>query len=113
MEERNRLPECEEMVMLVIWASKEDLNLNQVTERANAKFGKDWKIQTVCTFLTRLEKKKYISIYRIGRFSYYHPEVSKDEYRKIVLNNVADMLFEGDYEAVGRFVLGEQEDDLK
>ena len=113
MEERNRLPECEEMIMSVIWSAKEDLNLHQVTERANEKFGKDWKIQTVCTFLTRLEKKEFISIYRIGRYSYYHLEVSKDEYRKIVLENIAAMLFDGDYEAVGKFVLGEQEDDLK
>ena len=113
MEERNRLSECEEMIMSVLWAAKEDLNLHQVTERANEKFSKDWKIQTVCTFLTRLEKKKYISIYRIGRYRYYHPKVSKDEYRKIVLENIAAMRFDGDYEAVGHFVLGEQEDDLK
>lgn len=113
MEEKNRLSECEEMVMSVLWSTKEDLNLNQVTEQVNAKFGKDWKIQTVCTFLTRLEKKEFISIYRIGRYSYYRTEVSKDEYRKIMLENVAAMLFDGDYIAIGYFVLGKQEDDLK
>lgn len=107
MEERNRLSECEEMVMSVLWSAKEDLKLNQVTERANEKFGKDWKIQTVCTFLTRLEKKEFISIYRIGRYSYYRPEVSKDEYRKIVLDEVAERLFEGSYWEMFEFMKGE------
>lgn len=104
MEERNRLPECEEMVMSVLWSSKEDLNLNQVTERANEKFGNDWKIQTVCTFLTRLEKKKVVSIYRVGRFSYYHPEVSKDEYRRVILEEVVANLFDDNFCEMFKFI---------
>ena len=92
MEERNRLPECEEMVMSVLWAAEEDLNLNQITERVNEKFGKDWKIQTVCTFLTRLEKKKFISIYRVGRYSHYHPEITLDDFRKQKLREMQELL---------------------
>ena len=91
--------------------------MHQVTANANAKFGKDWKIQTVATFLTRLEKKKYISIYRVGRYSHYHPEVSKDEYRKIVLEEVVARLFDDNKKAMAECVIGrsltELEDDLK
>ena len=104
MEEKNRLPECEEMVMSVVWASKEDLNLQQVTDHVNAKYGKDWKIQTVATFLTRLEKKKYISIYRVGRYSHYHPEVTLEEYRKQKMEEVRCLLFDGDWYEMAEFI---------
>lgn len=104
MEESNRLPECEEMIMSVIWNDEEDLDLHQVTDITNAKFGKDWKIQTVSTFLTRLEKKKYISIYRIGRYSHYHAEVKRDVYRKIVLEEVAERLFDDDFRKMSKFI---------
>ena len=104
MEEKKNLSECEEMVMTVLWASKQNLDLNQVTERMKIEYGKDWKIQTVATFLTRLEKKRYISIYRVGRYSHYRPEVTLEEYRKQKMEEVRWLLFDGDWYEMAEFI---------
>ena len=104
MEKRERLAECEEMIMSILWSSDEDLDLMTVTAKAKKQFGKEWKIQTVATFMTRLAKKKYISIYRVGRYSHYRPVVSLDEYRNSKLEEVCRTLFEEDIEQMTRFI---------
>lgn len=95
MESREKLAECEEMIMSILWAAEEDLDLMTVTAKAKERFGKEWKLQTVATFMTRLQKKKYLSIYRIGRYSHYHPIVSLDEYRQAKLIEITNLLFDG------------------
>ena len=104
MEKREKLAECEEMIMSILWSSEEDLDLMTVAANAKERFGKEWKLQTVATFMTRLEKKKYIDIYKIGRYSHYHPVVGLDEYRKAKLEEVCGILFEEDLEQMARFV---------
>ena len=60
------ISECEEMIMSVLWKNT-DLNVVEITELLKLRFGKDWKLQTVCTFLTRLKSKGYINIYKTKR----------------------------------------------
>ena len=104
MEKREKLAECEEMIMSILWSSEEDLDLITVTAKAKERFGKEWKLQTVATFMTRMEKKKYISIYRIGRYSHYHPVVSLDEYRNWKLMEVRKMLFDDNQQELEIYV---------
>ena len=104
MEKREKLAECEEMIMSILWSSEEDLDLMTVAANAKERFGKEWKLQTVATFMTRMEKKKYIDIYKIGRYSHYHPVVSLDEYRKVKMEEVGELLFDGDFEKMSEFI---------
>lgn len=91
------LSECEEMIMTVLWSSEEDLDLATVTDQMQKRYKKTWKLQTVATFMTRLEKKKYIDIYRIGRYSHYRPKVKLESYRLWKLEEVGNLLFDGDW----------------
>ena len=104
MEKREKLAECEELIMSILWSSEEDLDLMTVTGKAKERFGKEWKLQTVATFMTRLEKKKYIDIYKIGRYSHYHPIVKLDEYRKEKMEEVCMLLFGGDWKKMMEFL---------
>ncbi|MBR2403877.1 MAG: BlaI/MecI/CopY family transcriptional regulator [Lachnospiraceae bacterium] len=99
----NEISVCERMIMKVLWDSEEDLDLMTVTARVKEEFGKDWKLQTVATFMTRLQKKKYIDIYRIGRYSHYHPLVKKDEFK---MSTVSENIKYFDKGNVGAFVCG-------
>lgn len=81
MMDPNEISVCERMIMKVLWDAEEDLDLMTVTAKVKEEFGKDWKLQTVATFMTRLQKKGYINIYRIGRYSHYHPLVEKEEFK--------------------------------
>lgn len=85
------ISECEEMIMKIIWADEEDLDLATITARANYRFGKSWKLQTVATFMTRLNMKGWIYIYRIGRYSHYHPLVSVEQYREEKMTEFFDL----------------------
>lgn len=76
--------------MKVIWDSEEDLALQDVMDGVNGENGKNWKPQTVSTFLARLVKKGFLNVYRKGRYSYYPPLVSKEEYWiKTMLENAS------------------------
>ena len=86
MLEVNKITVCEKMIMKILWDSEKDLDLMTVTTRVNEEFGKEWKIQTVATFMKRLEKKGYIQIYRIGRYSHYHPSIEKKDFKASVVS---------------------------
>ena len=104
MENKNVLSDTEEKILAILMKSDEDMTLEEVTEQARLRYGKLWKIQTTATFLTRMQKKGYISVYRVGRYSHYHPEISLDNYRLVMLNKVKDLLFGGSWENVGEFI---------
>lgn len=86
-----KISECEEMIMKVLWEAEKDLDLVEVTEGVSSRYGKQWKLQTVATFMTRLKRKGWIDIYKEKRYSYYHPMVSLDEYRKEKMLGVFDL----------------------
>ncbi len=96
----NDISACERLVMKIIWDSTEDLALQEVMDRVNEENGKQWKPQTVSTFLARLVKKGFLSVYRKGRYSYYQPAVSKEDYWKATMQENARFFTKGDMGAL-------------
>lgn len=82
--------------MKIIWDSTEDLALQEVMNGVNHENGKEWKPQTVSTFLSRLVKKGFLSMYRKGRYCYYQPLVSKDEFWRATMEENARFFTKGD-----------------
>ena len=76
------LTDCELLVMKTLWDAEKELGLSEVTQRANETYQRDWKLQTVSTFLTRLENKSYLESYRQGRVFYYRILVPETDYVK-------------------------------
>ncbi len=75
------LSECEQMVMKCIWGVEDEIGVQELTGLVNQRYQREWKLQTVSTFLARLVKKGYLSMYRRGRTFFYKPLVSEKEYR--------------------------------
>ncbi len=96
----NDISVCERLVMKVIWDSKEELALQEIMNGVNQENGKNWKPQTVSTFLSRLVKKGFLNVYRKGRYSYYQPIVSKEEYWKTTMQENARFFTKGDMGAL-------------
>lgn len=90
--------------MTVVWDAEETPNLAATMNCVNGRYGKDWKPQTVSTFLSRLVKKGFLTFYRKGRYAYYEPAVSKEEYCAAEAARMADMFFAGDTEKFAQFV---------
>ena len=97
------ISDCEEMIMSIIWGN-ENININELVNLLNIKFKKEWKPQTVCTFITRLKKKEFIDTYKKGRYTYYTPLVTIDEYRAYKFNYINKVLFNDNIEKMEEYV---------
>lgn len=92
MEDIKRLPDAQEIVMAVIWNAKKEVTMEEVREKVNKKYEKAWKSQTVSTFLVRLKEKDFLFARKVGRTVYYHPRVTIQEYRKVVMRELEKRL---------------------
>lgn len=90
-----KLSNGEEKVMIVIWQSKEPLTYIDVQARVENQFGDTWKGQTVCTFIKRLKKKGYVATFKEGRFTNYEALISIEDYRRMILNEIVERLYQG------------------
>lgn len=81
------LTDCEQLVMKTVWDSEEELSLMEVMQRVNDKYHKEWKPQTVSTFLARLVRKGYLKHYRQGRVFFYQILVPLEEYKGQLTND--------------------------
>ena len=106
MGEIKKLPECEELVMSIVWSSETPQSLKTILVDVNARHGREWKPQTVSTILCRLVKKGFLSMYRKGRYCYYVPLIKQEEYFESQLQRMATLFFGGDLQGLGKFVQG-------
>ena len=77
-----KLTESEELVMKAIWDCKKEPVLSDVVDRVNGFYGKDWKPQTVSTFLSKLVRKDYLKLIRNGKIYTYKVLVPEAVYRR-------------------------------
>lgn len=89
------LSDSELFVMKIIWRSEETLSLQDISERVNRIYGKNWKPQTVSVFLGRIVKKNLLVSKRQGRQFYYYPMITEEEYRKKEALKCVDSLGDG------------------
>ncbi|MBR1866083.1 MAG: BlaI/MecI/CopY family transcriptional regulator [Lachnospiraceae bacterium] len=77
-----KLTESEELVMKAIWDCEKEPVLSDVVERVNGHYGKDWKPQTVSTFLAKLVRKNYLKLCRNGKIYTYKILVPEKNYKQ-------------------------------
>ena len=84
MKDKMQLTDSDEIVMKSIWDIGDDMCLSQIMEYTKA-YGKDWKSQTVSTFLSKLVLKGCIDPYRKGRYFHYKVLITEKEYKSYKL----------------------------
>ena len=75
-----KLPDSELDIMLVLWKQKSDMSRSEIEKIVNQK--KTLAPTTILTLLSRLEKKGFVSIKRVGNLNKYHWLVSQEEYQQ-------------------------------
>lgn len=102
------LSSCEKMILGCVYEyhrkKEEAPNLRDIMELVTAKYGIEWKLQTICTFFSRMEKKGLLTILKKGRYSYYYPVVPYEVYVRYELGEVCKIYFENDIKLLKRFV---------
>ena len=103
------LTRAEEQVMKVLWKLEQGLLMEIVDNMPSPQPHKN----TVATILKTLVDKEIVRIENEGRIHRYYPVVSKDEYSKNTLTNVAKGYFEGSFSNVVSFLVDEQKLSVK
>lgn len=75
------LTESEKVTMKCVWDLGDGTRLAHILALANDKYGKEWKSQTVSTFLGKLVLKGYLEQFRDGGYYCYRILISKRAYR--------------------------------
>lgn len=97
------LTKAEEQVMKVVWKLNNGLLMEIVENMPAPQPHKN----TVATILKTLVEKGFIEVENIGRIHRYHPMVSKEQYSKNTLTNVAKGYFDGSFSKVISFLVEE------
>ena len=103
------LTRAEEQVMKVLWKLDNGLLMEIVENMPSPQPHKN----TVATILKTLLEKGFVEIENVGRIHRYHPAVSKDDYSKTTLTNVAKGYFEGSFRNIVSFLVDENKLSIK
>lgn len=76
------LTDSEELVMKSVWDTQKEPVLSEVVDRVNSAYGKDWRPQTVSTFLAKLVGKKFLKLQRNGKIYTYKILVTEEAYKQ-------------------------------
>jgi BlaI family transcriptional regulator, penicillinase repressor len=103
------LTKAEEQVMKVLWKLQGGLLMEIVENMPKPQPHKN----TVATILKTMADKEFVKIENVGRFHRYHPAITKEEYSKSTLVNVAKGYFEGSFSNVISFLVDEKKLTVK
>lgn len=90
-----KLSETEMEVMQIIWASSHPMTSSELLDIFAQQKGKEWKGQTMATFLARLVEKGVLASIKQGRANIYEPRMSLEEYKSLETKSLLETLYEG------------------
>lgn len=94
MKDYFNLSDTEKKIMESLWQLEEPMSLREIMNYLNEKLNKDWKQQTIGTYLSHLERAGLIRIdKRFARSYLYFPACSKDEYTQKYLQKLVSESF--------------------
>lgn len=77
-----QLTQGELEVMDILWSQDRDLSRTEILPLLEQKYHRNWKIQTVSSYLAHLVDKKFIEYYRKGVYFYYHVIMPQERYKE-------------------------------
>lgn len=100
------LSETEMELMNVIWKKNRPFRSNELLDTFSEK---EWKGQTISTFLTRLVYKGLLSVKKEGRANIYTPCLTLQEYQQKQAQSLLDAMYQG---SVNNFLAALYEDKV-
>ena len=88
----NEISEAELEIAKALWANGEPMNVQEI---CCSLVKKSWTYSTVSTLLGRMIEKGAVTQEKRGRYFYYSPTVSEEEYRQVQTRNFVAKLYGG------------------
>ena len=95
MNKLKKLPDAEFEIMKVVWANEPPITTSEIMKLLGNE--KNWKIQSLVSFMLRLVEKGFLRSEKHGKERTYFPLVSKEEYRKFETSNFAKHYYENSF----------------
>ncbi|MDU5145418.1 MAG: BlaI/MecI/CopY family transcriptional regulator [Paenibacillus dendritiformis] len=95
MKHFQKLSDTEMELMQVIWECNAPVTSTELLHIFARDKGKEWKGQTISTFLARLVDKGVLAVTKEGRANRYVPRMSPDDYKLWEAQSVLDGLYQG------------------
>ncbi len=89
------ITDCEMLVFRCIQEAKQPISLVQIMDILEAKYQRDWKRSTVCTFISHLIEKGYVAGRREGRTFYYTSAINDKRFREEQMKQFLNFWFDG------------------
>lgn len=89
------MTEAELEIMETLWAKGEPVFLGGLLNDFNARTNKDWKKQTLNTFLFKLQQQKLVKAIEGERFKRYVPTITREAYLEKATRNFLDKNYGG------------------
>ena len=86
------LSDSEMEIMQAIWSLPSPVTTSQLLKLFAHK---DWKVQTLSTFLTRLVEKGALRVEKQGKSNLYFPALTQADYHKQEAKHVIDSMYHG------------------
>lgn len=101
MEKYHELSETEYEIMEYFWSLEEPVQFNAVLKYFNTVKGKDWKKQTLSTFLKILADKKFLDADDTSARKKYKAKCSRNEYLHYQAVEICEAAFDN---SIGKFI---------
>lgn len=95
MDRAHPVSESELEILRILWKEAEPVQLGPLLAKLS-KQGKQWKPNTVLTFLSRLCDKGMVRIQKQGRLNTYQALFSEEEYLASLAGSFVDSVYGGD-----------------
>ena len=92
---QNAMSATEFYILKYLWARETPATFSEIMTHFNEEEKKEWKKQTVNTFLTRLAQKGFLNIDKSGKRAIYIPSVSKKKYYEDYAQQIIEDSYEG------------------
>lgn len=92
---RTRLSPTEHEIMEFFWNAQTEYDFKELMQRFNEDGGKEWKKQTLNTFLSRLLDKGLLKRRMEGRKAYYSYRIDRTQYEQEKAKEVLENGYEG------------------
>ena len=89
------ITDCEMMVFRCIQKAGREISLVEIMQILESEYQRDWKRSTVCTFITHLIGKNYVSGRRDGRVFYYRSAVNDQDFVDDQVKQFLEFWFQG------------------
>lgn len=92
-----KLSDTEMLIMKELWKIGRPISVKELAEWFSSTQKIEWKVQTVSTFLTRMERKKFVKSTKSGKAKLYSPAISKEEMQSIEARGLLENYYEGSF----------------